>query len=167
MKVGDVVSHGGQRWKVLTQNRAVRTCLLVGFDGARLEVPDDLQPPELEVLYNPAQDWPYVPAPIRPRAGPVVNVIRGQVGLAPFQDWVPSDFMRPGGSIFFSPKLRLRAGEVLAAQHKDGSRSRLNITHSFGTIQQRQARILKPRAVKGPMGALEQLLADDSLDEKD
>ncbi len=165
MKVGDVVAHAGQRWKVLTHNQDVRTCILVGFEGARLEVPDDLQPPDLEVLCNPADSWPFVPAPIRPRAGPVLKVVRGQLGLAPFDEWVPSDFNRPGGSIFFNPKLRLRAGEVLAAQHKDGTRSRINITHSFGTVQQRQARALKPRVVKGPLGALDQLLADDSLDD--
>lgn len=165
MKVGDVVAHAGQRWKVLTHNQGARVCVLVGFDSARLEVPDDLQPPELVVLSNPAESWPFVPAPIRPRAGPVVKVLRGQLGLAPFDEWIPSDFTRPGGSIFFSPKLRLRAGEVLAVQHQDGSRSRINITHSFGTVQQRQARMHKPRAVKGPLGALDQLLADDSLDE--
>lgn len=163
MKVGDLVAHAGQRWKVLSHNQGVRTCQLSGFEGARLEVPDDLQPPDLVVLCNPAEDWPFVPAPIKVLAGPVLKVIRGQIGLAPFDEWVPSDFARSGGSIFFSPKLRLRAGEVLVAEHKNGTRSRINITHSFGTVQQRRNRLLKPRAVKR-LGALDQLLADDSDD---
>jgi hypothetical protein len=139
--------------------------VLATFKGVKLEVADDDE--RMAYLYNPAEDWPFVPAPIKARSGPVVSVIRGQLGLAPFDEWVPSDFGRPGGSIFFNPKLRLRAGEVLAAQHEDGSRSRINITHAFATVKKRKAQANKPRVVKpkGPMGALDQLLADDSLDD--
>jgi hypothetical protein len=81
------------------------------------------------------------------------------------EDWVPSDFLRPTGAIFFNPKLRLRHGEILAAVHQDGTRSRITITKSFGTIRLRKIRAKEPFKAKGPLSSLDRLLGSNLLDE--
>lgn len=167
MKVGDIVLYNEARWKVLSLSTSFRTCALADFAGTKLEVPDDLETgekPLLRVLYNPPEQWPFVVCSAM-RGGPVRGITRGAVGLSPMEDWVPSDFLRPNGAIFFNPRLRLRVGEILTAVHQDGLRSRLTVTKSFGTIQRRQARALEPAKVRGPLSATDRLLNSSILDE--
>jgi len=66
-------------------------------------------------------------------------------------EWVPSDILRSGGSIFVNPALRLRTGEVLSAVYADGSLGRVNVKTTFGTVQHRVARQqqqeIEPRSI--------------------
>lgn len=170
MQIGDIVLYSEKRWKVLSTSGAFRTCQLASFDGSKAEVPDDLDqrsdgPPQLKVLYNPAVSWPFTAIPLRAKAGPITSVFRGSVSLGPLVDWVPSDFLRPGGTIFFNPALKLRTGEILAVVHQDQSRSRISITPNFGTIQARKHRADNPIKVQGPKNSFELLSEDPFGDE--
>lgn len=169
MKVGDIVLYQERRWKVESHSTSFRTCQLSQFAGEKTEVPDDLDANAelLKVLYNPADSWPFVAGPVHVRAGPLVSVSRGAASLAPLVDWVPSDFLRPGGSIFFNPALRLRHGEILVGVHKDNTRSRISVTKSFGTVQRRKQRASNPPKVKGPRSTFDRLMDDDIFGEDD
>ncbi len=163
VKIGDIVLYQEARWKVASHSPTFRTCQLVRFDGTKVEVADDEK--DLRVLFNPAQDWPFVAGPVHSRAGPLVSVSRGAMSLGPLVDWVPSDFLRPGGSIFFNPELRLRQGEILVGIHRDGTRSRISITQAFGTVQRRKHRVANPLKVKPPRSSFDRLMDDDLLNE--
>lgn len=169
MKVGDIVLYQESRWKVSSHSRSFRTCQLVAFDGRKVEVPDDLDltpEPELKVLFNPPEQWPFTASPVHSfSSGPIVDIVRGPASLLPLVDWVPSDFLRPGGSIFFNPALKLRLGEILVSVHRDGTRNRITITRTFGTIRSRRHRVNNPPKVKGPKTNLDRLLESDILDE--
>lgn len=167
MKVGDIVLFQEARWRVVGRSESFRTCQLVAFDGRKQEVPDDLEigeAPELRVLYHPAEQWPFAMCNAT-RGGPLKSVARGNVGLSPMEDWVPSDFLRANGAIFFNPKLRLRVGEILVGVHQDSSRSRITITKAFGTMHRRKVRAKDPAKVRGPLSSLDRLLGSDILDE--
>jgi len=167
MKVGDIVLYQEARWKVIGHSDSFRTCQLVAFDNRKLEVPDDLElgdTPELRVLYHPPAQWPFAICGTT-RGGPLKSVARGNVGLSPMEDWVPSDFLRANGAIFFNPKLRLRVGEILVGVHQDDTRSRITITKAFGTLNRRKARAQDPVKVRGPLSSLDRLLNSDILDE--
>jgi hypothetical protein len=167
MKVGDIVLYNEARWKVISHSTSFRTCQLADFVGTKLEVPDDLETgenPRLHVLYNPAEQWPFVVCSAS-RGGPLRGVTRGGVGLSPMEDWIPSDFLRPNGAIFFNPKLRLRVGEILTAVHLEGLRTRLTVTKTFGTITRRKGRAREPARVQGPLSSLDRLLGPGILDE--
>jgi hypothetical protein len=167
MKVGDIVLYNDARWKVYGHSTSFRTCQIADFAGAKLEVPDDLEAgenPPLKVLYNPAEQWPFVICSST-RGGPIRGITRGDMGLSPMEDWVPSDFLRSNGAIFFNPRLRLRVGEILTAVHQEGLRTRLTVTKSFGTIKRRKTRALDPVKVRGPLSATDRLLNHSILDE--
>jgi len=152
MKIGDVVQYGDSRWKVLSFSRELRLFTLMNLEGSKVEVPDDSDTgdkPILSVLSNPADSWPFAIAKMSQQSGPVIEIRRGARVLSPMIDWVPSDFIRPGGAIFFNPYLRLKTGEILAVQHKSGRLSRITITKAFGTVQRKKARATK--AVPKPM----------------
>lgn len=168
MKIGDVVFHRDARWKVLSHSTSFRTCVLMRFNGEKIEVPDDLdKTQELKVLFNPADAWPFVAVSGRPKSGPLVSVLRNAAALAPLTDWVPSDFVRPGGAVFFNPELRLRQGEVLVGVHQDGARIRIAITGAFGTVRNRLRRRDNPVKVKGPRTSHEQLLSGEDIFDED
>jgi hypothetical protein len=162
MNVGDIVLYQGARWKVVSHEPSFRTCQLVQFNGTKVEVPDD---EDLKVLFNPAKSWPFVAGPVHARSGPLIGVLRGALSLGPLVDWVPSDFLRPGGSIFFNPELRLRQGEILVGLHKDGTRSRISITKAFGTVRLRKHRVANPLKAKGPKSSFDRLMSDDLFNE--
>lgn len=164
-KIGDIVLYQEARWKVANHSTSFRTCQLIRFDGEKTEIPDDEQ--SLTVLFNPAESWPFVAGPVHARSGPVVSVQRGQASLAPLVDWVPSDFLRPGGSIFFNPALRLRHGEILVGIHQDGTRSRISITKTFGTIKRRQHLKAHPPKVPSPRSSFDRLMNDDDIFNED
>lgn len=167
MKVGDIVLYQDARWKVVRHSASFRTCQLIAFDGRKQEVPDDLETgelAELRVLYHPPEQWPFAVCGAV-RGGPLRSIARGNVGLSPMEDWVPSDFLRPNGAIFFNPKLKLRVGEILVGIHQDGSRSRITVTKAFGTLQRRKIRAREPAKVKGPLSSIDRLLSSNLLDE--
>jgi hypothetical protein len=165
MKVGDIVLYQEIRWKVTQHSPSFRTCQLVAFDGRKSEVPDDLdKSTDLKVLFNPPEQWPFIICGTV-RGGPLRSVARGNVGLSPLEDWVPSDFLRANGAIFFSPQLRLRVGEILVGVHQDGTRSRLTVTRTFGTINRRKKLAKDPGKVRGPLSATDRLLGSSLLDE--
>jgi hypothetical protein len=147
LRVGEIVEYADHTWRVFKADRQVRTVTLIRGDSTQEEVEDDTA--EVKVVCNPALVWPFTTAPIRSeRAGRIVKLTRAsnppQV-LSLYVDWAPSSHDRSGGSVFFNPKLRLRIGEVISAEHQDGSLSRITITKTFGTMAQRQRRAL-PKA---------------------
>jgi hypothetical protein len=171
VKVGDLVTYDGRRWKVATSNSQYRTCTLSRPNGPSIDVPDDLDRRpvpellELKVLCHLSTEWPFIAASARPKAGPIVKITRGRRELVMMEDWVPSDFLRPGGSVFLNPDLRLKQGEVLAATHKDGSLSRLAVTGNFGTVKNRIARKNRPRRSPKPRTVYDRLMSDGSFED--
>lgn len=139
MNLGALVMYGGHRWRVYKLDRHVRTVTLIRWGGAQEEIADD--DPALSVVADPSE-WPVVTARVRPNAGPLVKLCltRGTRlrQLEPLVDWVPSDMSRPGGSIFVSPALQLKMGEILLAEYKSGSASRIVITKRFGSMAERK-----------------------------
>ena len=150
MKLGDVVDFDGIRWKVSSFNSHHRTCLLTRFEGDPREVPDDLDTdpdedlPPATVLFNPSESWGCVIAPLKTKAGRIVEVRRNARVLEPMVDWVPGDFHRPGGAIFLNPELGAHRSEILAVRHANGSLSRVAVTGNFGTVQRRQRMAFHP-----------------------
>lgn len=145
MATGDLVQYKEKHWKVLSENRDVRTITLQNWDGDQLEVADN--DPDLGKLSPPGQ-WPFITAPSvspkakRPRR--LVRMVRGNpVDLVPFCEWSPTGLLRLGGPIFLSPSLRLMPGEVLVLHYENGVASRLAITRSFLSVEQRRRRATK------------------------
>lgn len=167
MKIGDIVLYQETRWKVVSHSSEFRTCQLVAFNGSKVEVPDDHdagETAEVRVIYNPAEQWPFLVCGAT-RGGPLTSVTRANMGLRPMEDWVPSDFLRPNGAIFFNPQLRLRVGEILSGVHLDGTRSRLTVTRAFGTVARRKVQAQDPVKVQGPLSSIDRLLGSSILDE--
>ena len=128
-------------------HRDLRLVTLMNFQGAKLEVPDDST--EMVVVGTP-RSWPFISIAVKPAAGPIVRVVRNEQDLVPLEDWMVSDPSRAGGSIFFNPKLALKIGEVLAAVHKSGVSSRIQVSTNFASLKTRKARNQKENSVKKP-----------------
>lgn len=115
--------------------RITKTYQLANFED-KIEVPEE----SLEVVANPPMDWPFAspnaPSPIK---SPIIRVLRDQQELVLFKDWMPSDFLRQG-PVFFSPKLKLRKGEVLTAVCQNKRSLRIMITAAFATVSKRASR---------------------------
>lgn len=148
MKVLDLLAYQTRRWLVLRVDSATRLALLVNAQGTRVEVPDSLDtdsPAEAQVVANPAAEWPLVAFPTKRGTGPItVITLPGPVrnrDLEAWVDWVPADPVREGGALYFNSELNLRQGEVLLATFRNGTKGRITIPRSFGTVAQRQAPI--------------------------
>lgn len=168
MEIGDVTLYQNQYWKLVTRNTNFRTCVITDFDGNKVEIPDDLDKSDkLAVLYNPSKSWPFTSVPDKIKAGPLRRVSRGTTLLRPMVDWMPSDFLRSGGAIFFNPALRLSTGEILVATHQSGALSRITITKAFGTVRRKIARAENRSAPpKEPMSVYDRLMAGDIFEDK-
>lgn len=168
MNIGDVVLYQESRWKVIAFVPGLRVYTLANAQG-KVEAPDDAEALEdLKVLFNPGQDWPFVTVPVLSKGGPIVKILRGETELEFMVDWVPSDFVRAGGSIFFSPGLHLRQGEVLSGIHQLGDvRSRIAILPSFGSAKTRKRRAQKPQKVAAPKTTLDRLMDTSPFDDED
>lgn len=163
MKLGDVVLYQDARWKVAHFDAGVQIFSLMQPNGTKLEVAPDA---EVQVLYNPGEMWPFIAASTFTRGGPVVEVFRGAQKLEVMHDWIPSDFLRSGGSIFFNPNLKLRHGEVLVAVHRNSNcRSRLTVTQAFGTIKKRKRRAGRKSQPK-EVTVYDQLMGPDLFDDE-
>jgi hypothetical protein len=156
MNLGALVKYEGHRWRVYKVDRNVRTVTLIRWGGAIEEIADD--DPGASVVADPSE-WPVVTARVRPNAGPLVKLVltRGprQRQLEPLVEWVPSDMARPGGSIFMNPALKLRVGEILIAEYKTGTASRIVITKRYGTMAERRAHALRTPEKRGLMEFLD------------
>ena len=155
MNLGALVKYEGHRWRVYRVDRHVKTVTLIRWGGALEEIADDN--PGATVVADPSE-WPVVTARVRPNAGPLVklSLTRGRMRqLEPLVDWVPSDMARPGGSIFMSPDLKLRIGEILIAEHKTGAASRIVITKRYGTMAERKRYALGSPEKRGLMEFLD------------
>lgn len=166
MDIGDVVQYRQSRWRVISFSPGLRVYTLANAKG-KTEAPDDAEALEdLQVLFNPGREWPFVVVPIQSKGGPIVKVFRGEQELELMVDWVPSDFVRSGGSIFFSPNLNLRRGEVLSGVHQSGGvRSRITISPSFGSAKTRKRRSLQPQKTAKPKTMLDRLIENNPFDE--
>lgn len=159
MRVDDIVKYQDTYWLV---GRTAEGLSLTSWDGVC--VPGrGLTDREVEVVGN-YLNWPFIAAPRRRHVedGHVVQVSRTRRGrttvLVPLRHWVPSHWLRAGGSVFFNPALRLGIGEVLVALHSSGRLSRLTVTRAFGSVKLRKARIA-PKPV--PPTRADRLLNDD------
>ncbi len=171
LKPGDLVDMDG-RWlvrQVLKRARVVRL-LGIGPDGvlpSDLEIPADSDDTgKCQVVANVIDSWPMIAAPTRRSAGPFRILHRPlgmtrQTPLLVLVDWVPADPLREGGPLFFNPSLKLRPGEVLAATHKNGAVSRINVPLSFGTIEKRVAVADAKRAPAVPTDVYDTLGNDE------
>lgn len=169
MKLGDLVSRDANFWIVSRYDpKRTRTATLLDAHGATVEIPHD---DKVEIIANPSQDWPFVAAPLKPSWGAVTRLVRPSPGgsdpvpLTLYRDWVPSDPVRAGGSIFLNPNLRLQIGDYLLATHANSKSSSLIIPAGFGTVAQKLARAAaKP---KPDRTAYSRLLEDDDQFEDD
>jgi hypothetical protein len=162
MDLGALVKYGGHRWRVYKQDKNVRTVTLIRWGGDLEEIADD--DPGAQVMANPS-DWPVITARVKPSAGPLVklSLTRGARSrcLEPLVEWVPSDMARAGGSIFMTPALKLKVGEVLIAQYKNGSASRIVITKRYGSMAERKVRA---SGVSEKRGLMDYLDGEDFVD---
>lgn len=167
MKLGDLVSHDNAFWIVTRYDpKRTRTATLLNSEGLSQEIAHD-EP--VEVIANPSLDWPFVAAPVKPMLGPIKMLSWPKPGveilpLVLYRDWLPSDPIRAGGSIFLNPSLGLRIGDFLLAAHVSGKLSRVDIPNNFGTVHQKLARKAdKPKAVDRT--AYTRLLDDDPFED--
>jgi hypothetical protein len=169
VKLGDLVRYDNDFWVVIRFDpMRTRTALLLRRNGSNREIPH-AEP--VEVLANPSQDWPFVAAPLKPQWGPVVALqnptLAGARTLELYQDWLPSEPARSGGSLFLNPSLNLRHGDYLLAEHGNGQRSRIVIPAGFGTVRQKQAReAAKTKPKPEEPTAYTRLLEDDRFEDE-
>jgi hypothetical protein len=134
--VGAIAKYDSKLWKVVGFARITKTYQLANFEH-KVEVPQE----SLEVVANPPMEWPFAspnaPSPIK---SPIIRILRNQQELVLFNDWVPSDFLRQG-PVFFSPKLKLRKGEVLTAVCQNNRSLRIVITAAFATVSKKVSRV--------------------------
>jgi len=177
MQVGDIIElHGSgpeDRYRVLQHERMTRTYKVIQWStGTLMEVADDMDATDdqCQVVCNPAADWPFVATKVRPtRIGPVISVLRSSENrlLIPMQDWAPTDQLKAGGALFFSPDLRLRQGEVLVATHREGTMTRIAITKAFGSVKLRRKRAERARKPPEPPTAFDRILQEDTYPDED
>lgn len=159
--LGALVEYDGALWVVEQVDGTAKTLYLSqGQPGVLVEIVDD--DPKAVLKGHPRSDWPFEVMQTEIRHGAIQKVLRttkeGVVELQRLQDWVPSNFQRPGGPIFFNPQLRLRTGEVLLIQHASGHKKRLTITPSFGSLAKREARRKKAQQKSEPKTVYKRIL---------
>ena len=166
MHITDVVTYQDKRWLV-TSLKPGKLCVLHAWDGAETEVPAtfDKDPDSGLKVVAEASKWPFMTAPMRAKAGPIVQVAIGQNILIPLTDWVPSDVTRPGGPIYFNPALRLELGVVLVAKHKNGSLTRLKVNMAFASVRLRQERTRLANQPPVRRSVYERLMDDDEYED--
>ena len=149
MAAGDLVEYKGRHWKVLSENRGLRTLLLQNWEDSKEEVATD--DPGLSKPLQVTQ-WPFIVSPVVPlkacRLDRLTRPVKG-MELIPFKEWSPTALLQMGGPIFLSPSLRLLPGEVLILRYAgNGITSRIVIHPQFGSMALRQKRLEK--AIKPP-----------------
>jgi len=147
MKLGDLVKYQDKLWLVNGSDKQVRTVYLSCQDGTQTEIADQLDrtdPDTVKVVANPSEQWNLLTSPVCSGFGPLVKMtVPGVLGrkervLTPWVEWIPSDPLRGGGSIFVHPSIKLLPGMVLFVTHKNGSINRINVPKVVGSVKQRQ-----------------------------
>jgi hypothetical protein len=162
MKIGDLVEHDGRRWSVLSYDQAVRVGTVVDAQGTRMELADDGG----QVVATPSS-WPTLAAPVRSRAGPFVKLVIPSLPgfpervLEPWVDWIQSDPVRDGGSLFIHPDVRLLPGVVLIGTHRSGALVRIQVPRTYGTVAQKQAARVVAALPPEPVNRFNRILDDD------
>ena len=165
--VGDLIFYRHTFWRALKADRMTRTVTVEDWSGREDEIANDLDETSQDCrrVCNPQQDWPF--ATSLPKDTPIADLHLYRQGvdrkLRPYVEWVPSDRLATGGSIFHHPELELKYGETLSARHEDGSRSQIPISRGFGTQKRRQA--VYDAKNKKPRTAYDHLLAEDDYEE--
>lgn len=161
MQIGTIIRFQDCRWQVVASDEP--TYQAVAWNGSSVELTDG--DPDVEIAAHPPTEWPFLAAPRRLRDGPIVKVRRTVDGqaqeLPPLVDWALTSRLSSGGSIFFNPRLRLRQGEILVAEHRSGYLSRLRVTRGFGTVSGRKRRAEQPLRTHGRRTAYDRLLNND------
>jgi hypothetical protein len=167
MQLGDIIRRENTYWLVTRFDaKRTRTADLRSSTGTVLTIPHNVV---VEVIGNPSQDWPYVAAPMKPRLGPIKDIMRPADGshLTLYRDWLPSEPTRAGGSIFLNPKLGLRHGDTILAIHVNNVSSRINIPLTFGTVKQNKARVAAKPKPELERNAFTRLLEDKQIGDED
>lgn len=156
--LGDLVEYDQSRWVVAYRNNLAKTVTLSqGERSTDFEVACD--DPALTYIDTP-KNWPFITGKTRPGYGHLVSIERSGEVLRPLIDWVPSNFKRPGGPVFFNPSIRLRVGEVLVAIHANGTRVRMSVTSNFKTVADKTR---KAAEVKKPPTVYDHLVSDSDI----
>lgn len=141
MELGSLIRYQGKRWQITSVSDGHFHAQ--AWDGSTVDLGED--EPDVEVVCHPPTEWPFLVAPQKMNAGPMRELRRNlkldSIELTPLVDWVPSSWVRSGGSIFVNPRLRLRQRETLTVVYQRGARSRLTVTRAFGTVASRKHRI--------------------------
>lgn len=172
MKLGDLVRHLDRMWSVTHYDpRRTRTASLLAADGAAVEVPYDLDKTGgLVVVANPADNWPFLTIPDRPKLGKLLSFWKSPSELQPIVDWVPAEWSRSGGAIFFNPAVQLRYGDMIVARYEKGSPVRVDIPRSFGTVRQKSVQVQTQKAeaeLVKEKTAFSKLLEDRQIGDED
>jgi hypothetical protein len=146
MKIGDLVSHSGDKWLVRSSDKMTRTVVICNQKGDKKEVPVDMDlhtPDLLQVICNPGLQWNVLAVKVKSNAGPFTKAEAPTSTklrpLANWVDWIPSDPFREGGSVFINPKFGLRTGDLVLLTHRNGSQSRMVVPGNFGTVARMKA----------------------------
>lgn len=160
IQIGDLVEYRDARWLVSQRHPGVRTVVLRQINGTSEEIPNDT--PECKVIANLPTQWPYITIPKKTSQITSITIVREKVlELAPMKAWVPADPLHNGGVLYFHPNLRLRQGEVLVARHANGGVTRINVTKSYGTAQQKMEARESRRPAPEPQTRYDLLMAED------
>jgi hypothetical protein len=161
VRLGDLVESSGIFWLVVRYDpKRTKTATLLSDTGTRVDLPFNAQ---VRVIANPGEDWPFVASPVKPTWGPIQRLVvpHQERELRLYEDWIPSEPERAGGSLFFNPKAGLQGGDLLLATHKNGKASSIVIQAGFGTVKQKQAKMAsKPKPVRNMFT----VILDDELD---
>jgi hypothetical protein len=124
--------------------------------GEKREVPVDLDthmPDKIQVICNPSLEWHVLSVKVKPKSGPFVEAkaptsIPGHAltynprRLVNWEDWIPSDPFREGGSVFINPAFGLRTGDLVVFTHKKGTQTRMVVPANFGTVAAMRASLV-------------------------
>lgn len=131
----DLVIYQDETWTITKVDAYLRVAVLFSCEGVKCEAPlEDIRP-----IAHPSTDWYLLTAPIKPLAGRLVEMkVPGLPGrkdkyLIPWLDWVPSDPMRAGGSIYLRSKLP--PGTTLILKHANGALSKV-VVKKLSTVEQ-------------------------------
>lgn len=124
ISTSDLVSYQDRVWTVTKVDPYLRVAVLYSHTGSKAEAPLE----DVLVVASPSTDWYLLLTPIRPKAGRIVDLkipsLRGQASyLIPWFDWVPSDPMRAGGSVYLREKHR--PGTTILVTYGDGTQSKV------------------------------------------
>jgi hypothetical protein len=157
MNIGDLVLYKERRHLVRSYDKVTRTVVIVAQDGSTCELPAELdvhQPHSVSVLANPGKQWKVLTSKVKLGAGPFVKatvpqpLLRGDRVLEPWVDWIASDPFREGGSIFISPQVGLRLGDMVILTHRNGTTARVSVTSKFSTVTQLRRSKEPPKKVE-------------------